>query len=346
MKDLKYLAAYLVPAFTVISIYYGGLLSYSTMVFTFVFVPLVELFVPQSEANLSGTEVERKISSQFFDWILYLNLPITFALILFLLLRVQQGGLETYELTGMILSTGVCMGACGINVAHELGHRQNKPDQFLSKLLLMPSLYMHFFIEHNRGHHKNVSTDEDSASAKYGQNIYAFWIQAVFGSYFSAWRLENKRLKNTGLPSFSFKNEMIVFHAVQVLYLLLVYFFFGLSGLLVAIGIAVFSFLLLETINYVEHYGLRRKKKSNGLYERVMPYHSWNSNHELGRIMLYELTRHSDHHYLASKKYQLLDHHDNSPQLPLGYPGSMLMSLLPPVWFWVMNPKVRDWSKS
>lgn len=107
-----------------------------------------------------------------------------------------------------------------------------------------------------------------------------------------------------------------------------------------AIAIAVVSVLLFETINYIEHYGLFRKMV-NGRYERVMTYHSWNSDHVVGRIVLYELTRHSDRHYSAYKKYQFLESKDESLLLPFGYSTSMLIALLPPLWFNLMNPKLQ-----
>ena len=99
--------------------------------------------------------------------------------------------------------------------------------------------------------------------------------------------------------------------------------------------------MLLETVNYIEHYGLSRRQNERGNYERTMPNHSWNSDHIIGRLMLFELSRHSDHHYMASRKYQVLRHHDHSPQMPTGYPGMMLLSLVPPLWFSVMNQKIK-----
>ena len=102
----------------------------------------------------------------------------------------------------------------------------------------------------------------------------------------------------------------------------------------------IIGFLLLETVNYIEHYGLVRFKMPSGRYERVRECHSWNSNHVVGRIVLYELTRHSDHHYKSSKKYQTLDYHDISPQMPYGYPTSMVLSFFPPLWFNIMNKRV------
>ena len=119
-----------------------------------------------------------------------------------------------------------------------------------------------------------------------------------------------------------------------------VFIIFGKAALLFAVLSAITGVLLLETVNYIEHYGLLRKKKESGRYERVKEIHSWNSNHVIGRIMLYELTRHSDHHFKSSKKYQILECHDESPQLPFGYPTSMVLALLPPLWFSIMNKRV------
>ena len=104
---------------------------------------------------------------------------------------------------------------------------------------------------------------------------------------------------------------------------------------------AVYGFLLLETVNYIEHYGLRRKKNEFGAWEKTLPIHSWNSNHAFGRILLFELTRHSDHHYIANRPYQTLRHFDESPQMPTGYPGMMVISLIPPLWFYIMGKEIK-----
>ena len=170
--------------------------------------------------------------------------------------------------------------------------------------------------------------------------IYAFWWQSVTGSYRNAWRLERKRLDKAGQPVQSRANLMVRFTVIQLVYLLLVGWIWGPAMVPFAIAIAVVGFLLLESVNYIEHYGLRRQPLPSGRYEPVGPQHSWNSDHELGRIFLYELTRHSDHHYRASRKYQILRHFDESPQLPTGYPGAILTALVPPVWFAVMDQRV------
>jgi alkane 1-monooxygenase len=147
-------------------------------------------------------------------------------------------------------------------------------------------------------------------------------------------------LKRENRSFLSLKNDMLWYIVVQLLYLFVVFFFFGSTALILAIIIGVIGAILLETINYIEHYGLSRSKMPSGRYERMEEIHSWNSNHILGRVMLYELTRHSDHHYRAHKKYQLLDCHETSRQMPFGYPTSMVLSLVPPLWFMLMNKRI------
>jgi alkane 1-monooxygenase len=241
---------------------------------------------------------------------------------------------------------GIVLGVTGINVAHELGHRTKKYEQTMAKILLLPNLYMHFFIEHNWGHHLNVSTDEDPASSRLNETIYAFFVRSVSNSYLSAWEIENKRLMRTGKKVISLHNEMIWYQIIQIAYLFIVGWYFTWSVIPFAIIVATIGFLLLEAVNYIEHYGLRRRKLASGKYEIVQPWHSWNSNHVLGRIMLYELTRHSDHHYKATRKYQVLRHFDKSPQLPYGYPGSIVLAFMPKIWFRMMNPRVQKFQEN
>tara|TARA_B110000003_G_C16484911_1_gene471199 strand:- start:103 stop:861 length:759 start_codon:yes stop_codon:yes gene_type:complete len=248
----------------------------------------------------------------------------------------------TYEIIGISLSLGILLATNAINVAHELGHRKPILDRTLSKILLIPCLYMHFYLEHNFGHHKNVATPKDPATSKYNQTVYSFWITSVFNQYINAWKIQKDILSRSNKGFFSFQNDMIWYNIIQLAYLSIICSFFGLNGLIYAIIIGIISFLFLETINYIEHYGLVRKKLPTGRYERVQTHHSWNSNHIIGRIVLYELTRHSDHHYKSSKKYQILENKESSPQLPYGYPTSILLSLFPPLWFKIINPRLKN----
>lgn len=340
MKDLKYLFAYLVPISAFIAIYFGGWWSPLTFVIAFVLLPFFELFVSQSTYNYPKEIEKSKKKDRLFDFLVYLNVPLQWAVIAFFLYRVAFTSLGNWEFAGMILSVGICCGVLGINVAHELGHRRKKYEQWMAKALLLSSLYMHFFIEHNRGHHKNVSTDLDPASSKRNESIYTFYFRSIIGSYLHAWKLENARLRKMGKSIFSLRNEMIRYHIWEGLLVAGIFAFLGAKAGLAFLAVSLGGYLLLESVNYIEHYGLRRKEISPGRYEKTLPRHSWNSNHALGRIFLYELTRHSDHHYLASRKYQVLRHMDEAPQLPTGYPGAILLALIPPVWFKTMNKRI------
>ncbi|NAS31600.1 alkane 1-monooxygenase [Flavobacteriaceae bacterium R38] len=342
MKDLKYLLAYSIPIIAIISLYLRGVFVFLTPFYVFVIIPVLDLLLPQDASNLTTEQSEEKIKQSIFDWMLYMNVFVVFGILIYTLINISSNNYSNYELIGLAISTGIVLGANGINVAHELGHRSSKIEQFLAKLLLLPSLYMHFYIEHNYGHHLNAATKEDPATARYNQSVYSFWFSSVTRQYLSAWKIQNKLLKKNNTSAFSLKNDMLWYLFIQIVYLMMTFIAFGSIGLLFAISCAIVGFLLLESINYIEHYGLIRNKLPSGRYERVQEIHSWNSNHLMGRVVLYELTRHSDHHYKSNKKYQLLDYHDISPQMPYGYPTSMVMSLIPPLWFRIMNKHIPE----
>ncbi len=340
MKDLKYLAAFSIPVVALFGLLFQNYWVWATPIFAFVCIPVLELIFPVDTSNLDSESVDSKLKNKMFDWLLYLNLPIVYGILLCGLFLVSTVSLETYELIGLVFSVGIVLGVNGINVGHELGHRQKTNERFLGKALLLPSFYMHFYIEHNYGHHLNAATPEDPATAKYNQSVYSFWFTSTIRQYFSAWRIQKKLLKNSGNSFWSFKNDMLWYTILQLVYLVVVVLIFGPKALLFAIVSGVVGFVLLETVNYIEHYGLLRLQTKSGRYERVKEVHSWNSNHVIGRIVLYELTRHSDHHYKSSKKYQILDCHEESPQMPFGYPTSMVLSMIPPLWFKIMNKRV------
>jgi len=339
-KFLKYFLALTVPLLAYFSFNGTGIITYAPMIEAFLLIPILELFFKPNSNNLSNAEEEMAKEDKSYDLVLYLLVPVIYFLLWEFLISMRET-LTFSDRLGRILSMGLVCGGYGINVAHELGHRNNKFEQFLSKTLLLSSLYMHFFIEHNRGHHKRVSTKEDPSSARYGENIFSFWIRSVFTGYISAWNIEFSRLKRLKKFKFSLENEMLRFQLIQVLFVSSIYFVFGTQITIYFLFAAVMGFLLLETVNYIEHYGLQRKININGKYERVQPFHSWNSNHPVGRIMLFELSRHSDHHFNASRKYQVLKNHDNSPEMPTGYPGMMILSLIPPLWFYIMNKRIK-----
>ena len=340
MKDAKYLMAFSVPLSVFISIYFREIFSYTSTLYVFLFIPIVELFLPTHLSTFSEQESKSRLKDKFFDWLLYLNVPIVYLILFYGLYSFANYDLQPYEYFGFALSLGILLATNAVNVAHELGHRKNKFDVFVTRLLLLPCLYMHFTMEHNYGHHKNVATELDPASAKKGQSLYHFWITSVFGQYKNAWQIQMKLLKNKKASFVSSENNLLLFLIYQKLYLTTIYALLGEGALMLAFLVGVISFLFLETINYIEHYGLSRKKVGNK-YERVQNTHSWNSDHIMGRIILYELTRHSDHHFRASKRYQVLESLEDSPRLPFGYPMSMLLAFVPPLWFALMHPVLR-----
>lgn len=340
-RDLKYLLAYIIPLGVAHALFAKGIWSFNGIWVAFVVVPILELFLKGNTTNLTEEEEESQKERKVFDWLLYLNVPIMLGLYFWYIYSIAYLPLATYELVGITLTTGIYIGGVGINVAHELGHRQDWLAQQLAKILLLPNLYLHFTIEHNYGHHVHIATPKDPASSRYGESIYAFYIRSVVYSYLSAWKIESKRLKRQQYSFWSIHNQMLRFQLIQIIWLIAIGIVFSWAIIPLVLIVAILGFLMLETVNYIEHYGLQRRKMESGRYEPVQPWHSWNCNHDLGRILLYELTRHSDHHYKANRKYQVLRHFDKAPQLPLGYPGSMLLALIPPLWFWYMNPKVN-----
>jgi alkane 1-monooxygenase len=342
IRRFKYLSPCLLYFGAITAFLSHGFAVWLPLIYAWVLIPALELFIRPDESNLSEAEEELAKRDKWYDYMLYLIVPLqAFALGLFLhnVSHIEQSWVDV---TGKTAVMGLLCGTFGINVGHELGHRVHKGEQLLAKMLLLSSLYMHFFIEHNRGHHKRVATPEDPSSARYGEPLYFFLFRSVIFSYLSAWNIANREMEKKGLQRISLRNEMVQFHLVQILFLAAIVFFFGWFAAALFLVAATTGILLLETVNYIEHYGLQRKQIGDGKWERAMPEHSWNSNHVIGRVMLFELSRHSDHHYLASRKYQILRHHHHSPQMPTGYPGMMILSLIPPLWFRVMNKRIKN----
>lgn len=338
-RFLKYTLVYITPLTVIFSISMPNLWSYSAVIFLFGVLPLLELIFKGSTQNLSSIEEDIVKNDWKYDLILYTLVPIQYGILIYFLVQMTDDLIPFWPRLGMIVAMGMSCGILGINAAHELGHRNTWYEQWMSKSLLLTTLYMHFFIEHNRGHHKNVSTDEDPASAKYGELIYMFYLRTIAGSWVSAWKIEKDRLKKSRVPFWSFQNEMLRFQLYQLFLILGIYFIFGWLPLVSFLGASLIGIMLLETVNYIEHYGLRRHKIGDK-YERTLPVHSWNSNHPIGRLVLLELSRHSDHHYMANRKYQTLRHFEDSPQMPTGYPGMMILALFPPLWFKIMHKKL------
>ena len=343
MRPTRFLAVYFVVSLGLIGLALGGWWTLLLPVFAFVCIPTAELFLHGETGNLDPADEPEVLANPWFDRVVYGLVPIQWAAILLLLAGTASGHFAGWSQAAAIFCTGTLCATLGINVGHELGHHRSKRDQNLAKALLLSTHYMHFFIEHNRGHHANVATEDDPASADRGENVYGFWFKSVVGGWLSAWRLEFRRLDRRGVARFSWQNEMLRFQVIQIGALALAALAFGPIAAASWLAAGMIGALILENINYVEHYGLRRGRRDDGRWERVQPVHSWNSNHPLSRVLLFELTRHSDHHANPSRHFSVLRHYDEAPQLPTGYSGMLLLAMVPPLFKRLMHPRIDAW---
>jgi alkane 1-monooxygenase len=343
LRAFKYASPFFAFFYSYIAFNSRGWLTFLPVIWSFVIIPVVELFTRPDDTNLNAAEEEMAKKDRGYDYLLYLVPVLLYAALIIFLFSLKQPGLQFIDYAGRIMSMGLLCGIFGINVAHELGHRANKFEQLLAKALLLTSQYMHFFIEHNRGHHKRVATHDDPSSARMNESIFSFYYRTIVYSYLDAWQIAKRGVRRKGANIISWQNEMVQYTVIQVTFIAIIFFAFGSLITLCYLVAASLGIGLLETVNYIEHYGLQRREIKPGKYERTMPYHSWNSSHVIGRVMLFELSRHSDHHYMANRKYQVLRHHDNSPQMPTGYPGMMILAHIPPLFFRVMNKQVKKY---
>jgi alkane 1-monooxygenase len=351
-KKYGFLLAYSIPFLWILGYLMGGAWNFLTPFFIFILIPLFDMWVGQDSQNFSDALFEHLSGQSYYKWITILWVPVQFAMLFFAFYVVSFQLLSFIYITAFILGLGLITGGIGITVAHELGHKSSRFERILSQILLLSVCYAHFYIEHNQGHHVRVATPEDPATSRRGETFYRFWLRSVVGSWLSAWRIEKGRLGRLGKSSFSIQNKMIWYAILPVLFAALATLVFSLwAGRWVwEVPILFFvqsliAFTLLEQVNYIEHYGIVRQQKPNGKYERVNPLHSWNANHLISNLFLFHLQRHSDHHTFASRRYQVLKHHDQSPQLPTGYPAMILLCLFPPLWFKIMDEKLNSWER-
>ena len=340
MKPWRYLLAYSLPVTVAVSFTQNGWLTFLPLIYGFGIIPIIDQWLGPRANSRNEVESNSAASNRLYDAVIYLAVPVQWAMLLWFCYVMRYYAHSTTELVGRITAMGMMCGVLGINVAHELGHRTKRYERIMAKTLLLSSLYLHFYIEHNKGHHRNVGTSADGATARKNEWIYIFWLRTIVRSFFSAWEIQMKELKRKKLSFFNTNNEMLWMLVVQVGFIATMYWVMGIHVVLCFLAAAAMGILLLETVNYIEHYGLYRTKVNEFRYEDVEPEHSWNADHVWGRLVLFELTRHSDHHWEPAKHYQMLGSIRGASQLPAGYPAMMLLALCPPLWFRVMNHRL------
>jgi alkane 1-monooxygenase len=310
-------------------------------VLVFGIFPLLDVFVGVDPSNPPDSVLKWLEQDRYYRWCTYVFIPVQYAGLVFACWQWGSGDLNVLESLCLALTVGV-VGGIAINTAHELGHKRASSEKWLSRVALAQTGYGHFFIEHNRGHHVRVATPEDPASSRLGESFWAFLPRTVSGSLRSAWGIEAARLDRLGKSHWGVHNDVLTAWAMTVALFAGLALAFGPVVLPYLVIQAVIGFSLLEVVNYLEHYGLRRNKREDGRYERCLPEHSWNSNNVASNVLLYHLQRHSDHHANPTRRYQALRHVDEAPQLPTGYAGMIVIAWFPPIWRRVMDQRLVD----
>jgi alkane 1-monooxygenase len=298
----------------------------------YVLIPLLDYLFPNDRNNPPEQVVPQLEADIYYRLLNHLTVPLHFVVLI-----VGAWFVVHHDLSS--LTVGVSSGF-GINTGHELGHKKSKLDRLAARLVLAVPFYGHFTMEHNAGHHAQVATPEDSASARFGESIYRFFLREAPGGLRRAWRLEKKRLQRRGYGCLNWRNEILQSYALSLLLYGVLLLVFGAVIVPYLLIQAAYGWWQLTSANYIEHYGLLRRKLPDGRYERCQPHHSWNANHTASNLVTFHLERHSDHHAFAARHYQSLRHFDDVPQLPSGYFGMFLLSYVPFLWRRVMDPRV------
>lgn len=346
LKAASFLLVFLVPLQMPLAAWLGTRMQLPTVMawfplfFLFVLLPTCDYLLGHDSENVPPEREKQVALDPWFKTLTLLALPAQLALLAFSGYWFAHAGLNAIGMAGWLLSQGVVGGILAINTAHELIHKDEKLERIAGGALLASVGYHGFKIEHLRGHHVHVSTPEDASSARFGQSLWNFLPRAMIRNTRNAWRLEAERLRKIGLSGWHWRNEMIGWSLLWLAFSAVFLACMGLPGLAFFLAQGFLAAGSLEIINYVEHYGLERRRLADGRYERTTHLHSWNSDYALSNLMLFQLQRHSDHHAFPKRRYAILRHHQDSPQLPGGYSAMFVLALCPPLWRRIIDPRV------
>ena len=319
-----------------LSIIISPSLSVMPFIWVLILIPIIDFILP----NLNKTDKELN-ETKLHNLSLIIILPGIFFLLLFGLIRVSESNISHLEAMAIGAAVGMSGGSIGITTAHELIHRSNKKMRCMGIILLTLCLYGHFRIEHIYGHHKYFATREDPATARKDENFYFFLCRCVVMSLISSWNIEKDLLKKKNLSQYNFRNRMFHYCIMEIFLLTLSVLIAGMNGLIFILLHSFVSITLLELVDYIQHYGLERRKK-NGIYNKYGEQHSWNSRHTSANWSTFNLGLHAEHHQTAGKHYPLLSQQKKIMEMPSNYPIMIMMALIPPIWFKVMNPRISN----
>jgi len=351
-KDHKrywYLLAFLSPAIYLASFWgyfaagNNALFTLIPVIYMFGITPIVDHLVGEDSHNPPEAVMPAMMKDNFYRFSIYPLIAMTFVIFAVAVWFVGTQSLPWWSYIALVIGVGIYCGGV-MTLTHELGHKSNKLDQFVAKFGNSVIGYGHFCIEHNRGHHVMVSTPEDPASARMGENIYRFAVREMSGTFERGIFHERERLAKKGYGFWTWRNDVLQSYALTLVIVAICVASFGPAILAFILPVYLMGWYTLTQANYIEHYGLLRAKKANGKYERTQPHHSWNTNHLFSNMQLFHLQRHSDHHANPLRPYQVLRNFDDLPTLPNGYLGCYMLAAIPPLWYKVMDKKVMDWA--
>jgi alkane 1-monooxygenase len=302
-------------------------------------IPALDRMIGEDTTNPPDSAVKDLENDKYYGRVVKAFIPAQYAVTLLGAWLASRKSTPALDYVGLTLSVGA-MNGIAINTAHELGHKHDKTERLLAMAALAPTGYTHFAVEHNFGHHKRVATPEDPASSRMGESFWKFLPRTVIGGFKSAVKIETERLERKGKGFWTLENELLQGWAMSAAFFGVTTAICGRRAVPFLVAQGAYGASLLEVINYVEHYGLKREKLANGKYVRTSPEHSWNSNNLVTNLFLYQLQRHSDHHAHPSRSFQALRHFENAPQLPAGYASMLLPAYIPSLWYKLMDERV------
>jgi alkane 1-monooxygenase len=298
-------------------------------------IALLLLLLIGAERLAPGARVENSRGAELaFRLVPFVYVPVQLGVIVW---SVTQAG-EGLSFAALALAAGITTGVFGVLAAHELVHNPKPMSQLFGVAMLSGMSYRHFRIAHVFGHHRMAATDQDPASARLGENVYRFLVRSIAGQYRDAWRIECARLRATEESLFRHRllSDALVMVSLYIAILVLV----GANGVILFAAQSAIGIIVLETFNYVAHYGLKRERGAFG-HEPFGAAHSWNSSNRFANAFIFNMGHHSRHHARPTAQYQTLEHDDQASELPLGYTASMLLALIPPLWHQIMDPEVE-----
>ena len=313
------------------------------ILFSYVLIPVLDVLLGEDSNNPPEAVVNQLADDPYYTRLLYLAVAAYFLSFAVSIAFFANAPLPFWAQLLVAINAGMVSGT-SLTVGYELGHKSGRWEQIAARLINGLSWYGHFTREHNSGHHVQVATPEDSASARFNESLYAFMTREIPHGIRRGLRIERERLTKRGLPFWHWKNEILQCYAVSVLIAVICLATIGWITIPFLLVHNYFSWMQLTLANYVEHYGLKRQVRPDGKYEPCEPRHSWNTNHIFSNLLLFHLQRHSDHHANPMRPYQALRDFSELPRLPSGYPGCFVLASIPPLWFRVMNPKVLAWA--